>query len=58
MSTLPTEADEVASAIPASHWGHTMDDARRFVRTLMPDESVQVVDNVAESLYRTAQPTR
>jgi hypothetical protein len=35
-----------------------MDDARRFVRTLMPDESVQVVDNVAESLYLTAQPTR
>jgi hypothetical protein len=35
-----------------------MDDARRFVRSLMPDESVQVVDNVAESLYLRAQPPR
>jgi hypothetical protein len=35
-----------------------MDDARRFVRSLMPDESVQVVDNVAESLCLRAQQPR
>jgi hypothetical protein len=35
-----------------------MDEARRVVRTLMPDESEQVIDNVAESLYLRAHHPR
>jgi len=51
MTALPTEADEVASALPALPPSYSLDQLRRFVRTLMRDESEQVVDNVAESLY-------
>ena len=56
MTTLPTECDEVAAAMPALPHGYTMDEARRHIRTLMPDESEQVIDNVAESLYRSHHP--
>lgn len=51
MSTLPTEADEVACAMPTLPKGSSINEARRFVRSLMPDESEQVIDNVTESLY-------
>lgn len=51
MTSLPTEADEVACAMPTLPKGSCINEARRFVRTLMPDESEQVIDNVAESLY-------
>lgn len=46
-----SEADEVAAAMPLLDEGETMDDARRIVRGLMPDESEQVIDNVAWPLY-------
>lgn len=51
MTALPTEADEVACAMPTLPKGSSINEARRFVRTLIPDESEQVIDNVAESLY-------
>jgi hypothetical protein len=51
MTALPTEGDEVASALPALPPSYSLDQVRRFVRTLMRDESERVIDNVAESLY-------
>jgi hypothetical protein len=50
-----TEADEVAAVIAAQlvlTSDMTMDTARQIVRARMPDESMQVIDNVAESLLR------
>jgi len=50
-----TECDEVARVIAAGFSlpaDLTMDEARQIVRFKMPDESVQVIDNVAWSLYR------
>lgn len=32
-------------------YGGTLDEARRYVRIQMPDESEQVIDNVAYSLW-------
>ncbi len=58
MTAFPTEGDEVACAMPPLPQGSTMDEARRVVRTLMPDESEQVIDNVAESLYLRAHHPR
>lgn len=50
-----TECDEVAESM--QHLFRdcvTMDDFRRVVRSQMPDESPQVIDNVAWSAYKIA----
>lgn len=46
-----TECDEVAAAMPSVLPGSTLDDARHLVRRLMPEESHQVIENVAYALY-------
>lgn len=51
------ECDEVALTMPTNGI-HTLDDARQIVRNWMGDESEQVIDNVAESLYRRAKQVR
>ena len=58
MTTLPTECDEVAAAMPVLPPAYTLDETRRHVRTVMPDESEQVIDNVAESLYLRSRHAR
>lgn len=46
-----TEADEVAATMKAPKFKN-FDEASAYVRTQMPDESMQVIDNVAWSLYQ------
>jgi len=49
-----TECEEVAETMRGRFDGCvTMDDVRRVVRRLMPDESEQVIDNVTEAAYRS-----
>lgn len=52
-----TEADEVATTLLHSYTAHvratgknSMDSARSFVRDMLPDESEELIDNIAESL--------
>ena len=49
-----TEADEIADNMAVKlrrrNLPETMDQARAIVRAQMPDESPQVIDNIAESL--------
>ena len=47
-----TECEEVAGTLPVPPQGSTMDEVRRHVRAAMPEESEQVIDNVAEALLR------
>lgn len=55
-----SECDEVAASmalaygvwLAAHHEACTMDTARRYVRMQLVDESMTLIDNVAESLYR------
>jgi hypothetical protein len=54
-----TECDEVAATMYPNYclWlfyfgdGNSMDAARKYVNEKMPDESVTIVDNVAQSLF-------
>ena len=48
-----TECDEVADSMaPTAPQFSSFDEAARFVRCQMPDETATVIDNVAESLWR------
>lgn len=49
-----TECDEVADNMKPPRF-KSFDEASRWVRSRMPDESMQVIDNVAESLYLRQQ---
>lgn len=53
-----TEADEIAATLPVLPERATMHEARAVVRRYMPDESMQVIDNVAQSLLERNQNTR
>lgn len=44
------EADEIAASIQLVRFA-SLEQARSKVRALMPDESAQLIDNVAESLH-------
>lgn len=45
-----TECDDVASNMKAPNFA-TFDEASAYVRRLMPDENMVVIDNIAESLF-------
>jgi hypothetical protein len=44
------QAEHMKAALLLASLPTSMDEARQIVRRLMPDESVTVIDNVAESL--------
>jgi hypothetical protein len=47
----PTECDEVAANMQPPHFA-SFDAAAAWVRTrMMPDESYQIIDNIAEALW-------
>lgn len=51
-----TECEELAnSLLDDLDTIQTMDDARRLAKKCMPGETMQVIDNVAESLYLSAK---
>lgn len=51
-----TEANEVARGIaPQDQQFASLADAVHYVRGIMTDETAQVVDNVAQALWRTQQ---
>jgi hypothetical protein len=55
---MTTECEEVADNLPLPPKGAGMEEARVHVRGYMPDESVVVIDNVAEALLRRASVER
>lgn len=52
-----TECDEVAYTMATQPLPHfpTMDAARHYVRDRMGDQGMQIIDNVAETLFRVAR---
>ncbi len=52
-----TECQEVALALLPSYTGKTFDDALRHVRANMPDETLQIIDNVAQYLHKESTVT-
>lgn len=58
MSECMELACSIVDGKDVSNLPKTMDEARRMVREELPDEGVQLVDNVAEFLFYYAKLTR
>lgn len=54
---MMTECDEIAYRMATGPLPHfpAMDDARRYVRDQMGDQGMQIIDNVAETLFRVSR---